>query len=227
MKRNKITGRTAVRIADSIERIAHAGHYRAGDALPTIRSLAATLEVSPVTVAAAYRSLRARGLAIAEGRRGTRIRPSRSASPVGRTARALEQSPRGRAVIDLSAGNPDPALLPSLETALRHVPSASRLYGDEGRSAVAREIRRTGLRCRRDSCERHHDCWRYPRRDRADSPRASPPGRSSGRRGPRVSSALRPPRRVGVSRWSRWQSTMRVRCPMRWHMLCDGGSALW
>jgi DNA-binding transcriptional MocR family regulator len=132
MKRNKITGKTAVRIADSIERIAHAGQYRPGDALPTIRSLAATLEVSPVTVADAYRSLRARGLAIAEGRRGTRIRPSRSASPVGRTAPALEQSPGGRAVIDLSAGNPDPALLPSLETALRHVPSASRLYGDEG-----------------------------------------------------------------------------------------------
>jgi DNA-binding transcriptional regulator YhcF (GntR family) len=45
-----------------------------GQRLPAIRELAKTLRVSPVTVAAAYRLLRTRGLAVGDGRRGTVLR---------------------------------------------------------------------------------------------------------------------------------------------------------
>src|SRR5690242_1515909 len=74
MDQLSIRGATAADIADSIER--HARSAEHDERLPTIRELAATLHVSPVTVAAAYRLLHARGLAVGHGRRGTRLRPA-------------------------------------------------------------------------------------------------------------------------------------------------------
>lgn len=100
----------------------HAGALGPGDALPPIRELARTLKVSPVTVTAAYRLLRARGLATGEGRRGTRLH--RQLPVAGRV------HPVPADAIDLASGNPDPALLPVLDHALRTVPPAPTLYGD-------------------------------------------------------------------------------------------------
>jgi DNA-binding transcriptional MocR family regulator len=82
------------------------------------------LRVSPATVASAYRALRLRGLLVAQGRRGTRIAP-RPPLALPRPELAL---PRG--VRNVSEGQPDPALLPSLARALRAVPRRSRLYGE-------------------------------------------------------------------------------------------------
>ena len=118
----KITGNTAAGIAESLEQAIDGGHILPGDRLPTVRALAHELGVSPVTVAAAYRSLRQRGLITAEGRRGTRVwagtgRPYLSTTPV----------PEG--VRNLALGNPDPRLLPSLERALKAVSTRPALYG--------------------------------------------------------------------------------------------------
>lgn len=78
-----------------------------------MRALATRLKVSPATVAAAYRLLRARGLIAAQGRRGTRVIPRPPAR--GRThARVVPEH-----AIDLATGNPDPELLPPIDTALR------------------------------------------------------------------------------------------------------------
>ncbi|MBI4886166.1 MAG: GntR family transcriptional regulator [Acidobacteria bacterium] len=119
----RITGRTAARIAASIEAHLHAGSLHGDHALPPVRELAATLGVSPGTVAAAYRQLRARGLVTGAGRRGTRVAP-RPAAPAGVAA-----PPPPDGAIDLAGGNPDPALLPPLEPALRTVRAAHVLYG--------------------------------------------------------------------------------------------------
>jgi DNA-binding transcriptional MocR family regulator len=72
-----------------------------------VRELAATLEVSPATVAAAYRTLRQRGLVTAQGRRGTVV----AGAPPLRVRGARPLPPHAR---DLASGNPDPALLPAL-----------------------------------------------------------------------------------------------------------------
>jgi len=124
MYRNVIRGRNAVSIADSIEAALQSGKLPAGGRLPAIRELAKTLRVSPVTVAAAYRLLRGRGLASGSGRRGTVVREATFDGPVavGRT-----QSTGDR--IDLASGNPDPALLPLLGPSLRSIDPGTRLYG--------------------------------------------------------------------------------------------------
>jgi DNA-binding transcriptional MocR family regulator len=121
---NYLSGDSAVKIAASVEAALAAGRALAGDALPPVRTLAAHLAVSPATVAAAYRLLQDRGIAAAEGRRGTRLRPVSPALPP--TPAAL---PRG--VRDLATGNPDPALLPDLDAAVARLRPGRRLYGTE------------------------------------------------------------------------------------------------
>jgi DNA-binding transcriptional MocR family regulator len=114
-----IRGRRAAAIAASVEAQVREGRLAPGAALPTVRALARRLEVSPTTVAAAYRTLRARGLVVAAGRRGTRVSP---APPVPPTAFAPRPLPPG--VRDLATGNPDPALLPRLAPALARLARA-------------------------------------------------------------------------------------------------------
>ena len=87
-----------------------------------MRSLAAALDVSPATVAAAYRTLKQRGFVVADRGRGTSV----AALPPVRVKSAAEL-PVG--VRDLASGNPDPLLLPSLAEALARLDPEHRLYG--------------------------------------------------------------------------------------------------
>ena len=121
---NHITGDSAVKIASSIERMIRDGDLASGGHLPTVRSLADHLEVSPATVAAAYRSLRTRGLVISRGRRGTRVSPVLAAA----VRRPSTVVPAG--VVNLADGNPDPALLPDMYSALQQIDPSARLYGE-------------------------------------------------------------------------------------------------
>ncbi|MFF0447235.1 aminotransferase class I/II-fold pyridoxal phosphate-dependent enzyme [Streptomyces sp. NPDC004609] len=109
----RIEGRRASDIAADIERAVGTGGLEPGQLLPPMRELAARLGVNPNTVAAAYRTLRERGIIETAGRRGSRVRP-RPASTARGSIRV--EAPPG--VRDLSEGNPDPALLPPLEEAL-------------------------------------------------------------------------------------------------------------
>ena len=117
----RISGTTAAAIAASLEKQLHSGLAGADDPLPTVRALAATLRVSPATVAAAYQLLRARGLVVGRGRRGTRV-----VSAPGGPAQPAASPPA--AGIDLATGNPDPSLLPSIEAALRGLTAPQELY---------------------------------------------------------------------------------------------------
>jgi DNA-binding transcriptional MocR family regulator len=99
-----------------------AGHLVPSGRLPTVRSLAGDLGVSPTTVAGAYRALKARGLVTTDGRRGTTV----ARQPPLRVRRA---QPLPHGVRDLASGNPAPALLPPLKRALAQVDSEHKLYG--------------------------------------------------------------------------------------------------
>ena len=115
-------GAGSATIASAVELEIAQGGLLPGTKLPTVRELAAALEVSPATVAAAYRTLRQRGFVVADRGRGTSV----AALPPVRVKRAAAL-PAG--VRDLSSGNPDPRLLPSLAEALARVDPAHRLYG--------------------------------------------------------------------------------------------------
>lgn len=119
-----LSGSTSVNIAASAERAVAEGRLPPGAMLPPVRTLASRLGVSPATVAAAYRLLQDRGVVIADGRRGTRVRP---AAPLS----APRELPLPPGVRDLASGNPDPALLPDPAAALRRAGIERRVYGDD------------------------------------------------------------------------------------------------
>ncbi|WP_338675342.1 aminotransferase class I/II-fold pyridoxal phosphate-dependent enzyme [Streptomyces sp. SCSIO 30461] len=124
----RIVGRRASEIAASVEQGVGSGALPPGRLLPPMRELAAALEVNPNTVAAAYRTLRERGVIETAGRRGSRVR-SRPASTI-RDSLGFEVPPGARQVAD---GNPDPALLPPLydafAAAAREQDRSPMLYG--------------------------------------------------------------------------------------------------
>ncbi|WP_091579759.1 aminotransferase class I/II-fold pyridoxal phosphate-dependent enzyme [Micromonospora sediminicola] len=108
--RYQISGSTSAAISASVESGIRAGALAPGDALPAVRTLAGELGVSPATVAKAYQDLRQRGLVATAGRHGTTVRPR---PPVATRRAALAPPPRP-GTRNLSAGHPDPRLLPPL-----------------------------------------------------------------------------------------------------------------
>ncbi|WP_432166203.1 aminotransferase class I/II-fold pyridoxal phosphate-dependent enzyme [Streptomyces sp. bgisy031] len=124
-----IEGRRAVEIAASVERAVGGGDLQPGQLLPPMRELAQHLGVNPNTVAAAYRTLRERGVIETAGRRGSRVR-SRPAT----TARELIRVDVPAGVRDVSNGNPDTGLLPPLAEAFAWAAAQGDkvpvLYGD-------------------------------------------------------------------------------------------------
>ena len=108
--------RSPASIAASVGRLIGHGTLGAGDRLPTVRSLARALEVSPSTITDAWRRLQSAGLVATEGRRGTFVRSRRQPDEAGRFWQ-VPVDPRTYR-LDLSTGTPDPRLLPPLGPAL-------------------------------------------------------------------------------------------------------------
>ncbi|MFG2727439.1 aminotransferase class I/II-fold pyridoxal phosphate-dependent enzyme [Streptomyces canus] len=108
----RIEGRRASEIAASVESAVGAGELAPGQLLPPMRELAVQLGVNPNTVAAAYRTLRERGVIETAGRRGSRVR-----SKPATTGREYIRVEVPEGVRNVANGNPDPALLPPLAPA--------------------------------------------------------------------------------------------------------------
>ncbi|MFE9890291.1 aminotransferase class I/II-fold pyridoxal phosphate-dependent enzyme [Streptomyces scopuliridis] len=140
----RITGRRAAEISADVERAVSSGELAPGQLLPPMRELATELRVNPNTVAAAYRSLRDRGVIETAGRRGSRVR-ARPAS----TARGSIRVDAPPGVRDVSEGNPDPALLPPLHAALAaaalHNAAHPGLYGQAPVDPEFARLARAGL----------------------------------------------------------------------------------
>jgi DNA-binding transcriptional MocR family regulator len=116
----RIEGKTAASISASVESGVRRGSLATGQALPPVRELAGVLGVSPGTVAAAYQSLRQRGIVETAGRNGTRVR----SRPTVANTRLARRPPVPPDVLDLSAGEPDPRLLPDPRPHLRRLAAA-------------------------------------------------------------------------------------------------------
>jgi DNA-binding transcriptional MocR family regulator len=116
------TGRRAADLAAAVEGAVRDGRLQPGERLPTVRRVAAELGVSPATVAAAYRELGRRGLAVGAGRSGTSIAPR----PPLHAGVGTRPRPGLR---DLAQGHPDPRLLPDWSRALAGLPRRSVSYG--------------------------------------------------------------------------------------------------
>jgi DNA-binding transcriptional MocR family regulator len=134
----RIRGSSAASIVASVERGVSSGGLAPGETVPSVRALARELEVSPTTVASAYRDLRQRGVLVTHDRSRTVIghRP-----PVA--SRLAPAVPAG--VVDLATGNPDHTLLPDLEPALRTLTAVQRLYGGGAGVDALVELARTGF----------------------------------------------------------------------------------
>ncbi|CAM5475288.1 aminotransferase class I/II-fold pyridoxal phosphate-dependent enzyme [Streptomyces fumanus] len=139
-----IKGRRAAEISADVERAVASGELAPGQPLPPLRELAERLGVNPNTVAAAYRTLRERGVIETAGRRGSRVR-ARPAT-TGREFIRVEVS---EGVRDVSAGNPDPALLPPLAEAFAAAAAAGDrepvLYGHAPVEPELERLTRAGL----------------------------------------------------------------------------------
>lgn len=115
---------TAATIRQRVEDDIAQGRLSSGDRLPAARSLADELGVSPNTVAAAYKQLRARGVVLGRGRQGTVV------APQTRPAQSQVEVV-GEGLIDALTGSPDPDLLPDLAPGLAAACTGSHVrYGD-------------------------------------------------------------------------------------------------
>lgn len=119
-----IVGGNADDLVRGVEDGVLAGALRPGETLPSVRGLARDLDLSPTTVAKAYRELRRRGVIVAEDRARTVVahRPELR-------FRLAPTVPDG--AVDLATGNPDGRLLPPLEHGVRSLPTAQYRYTDD------------------------------------------------------------------------------------------------
>ncbi|MEU1444479.1 MULTISPECIES: aminotransferase class I/II-fold pyridoxal phosphate-dependent enzyme [Streptomyces] len=140
----RIEGRRAADISASVERAVGSGDLEPGQLLPPMRELAERLGVNPNTVAAAYRTLRERGVIETAGRRGSRIRSKPATT--GRDYIRVEVPEGVRNVAD---GNPDPALLPALAEAFAAAAGRSDrdpvMYGEVAVEAELERLARADL----------------------------------------------------------------------------------
>ncbi|MGE4566476.1 MAG: aminotransferase class I/II-fold pyridoxal phosphate-dependent enzyme [Acidimicrobiales bacterium] len=113
---NSVTDKSPAGIAAAVGRLISSGEVSGNDRLPTVRSVAQALGISPSTVTDAWRRLQHAGLVTTDGRRGTFVRSRRQPDDPGR----FWQVPVDPDTYqwDLSTGTPDPKLLPPLGGAL-------------------------------------------------------------------------------------------------------------
>ncbi|WP_327734433.1 aminotransferase class I/II-fold pyridoxal phosphate-dependent enzyme [Streptomyces nojiriensis] len=140
----RITGRRAADIAADVEAGVASGALPPGSLLPPMRELAGELGVNPNTVAAAYRTLRERGVIETDGRRGSRVRARPSSTPRDALRMVVPQGVR-----DLAEGSPDVHLLPALEgplaVAARRYAQAPTLYGADPVAPELAELARAAF----------------------------------------------------------------------------------
>ena len=188
------------------------GELEPGQLLPPMRELAVELGVNPNTVAAAYRTLRERGVIETAGRRGSRVR-----SKPATTGREHIRVDVPEGVRDVANGNPDPALLPSLAQAF----AAAAEQGDRqpvlyGEAPVEPELARLARAALDADGVPDGPAGRRVRLAGRHRARPRGPSQAGGHRrggGPGVGQPARPGAGARAAHGARWASTTRGRFP--------------
>ena len=118
----KIEGRSALEIYGSIRELCSNGVLNPGDPLPPVRELSDQLGVNRNTVSAAYQRLSKAGIAITEGRRGTRICQEKN--------QGEQEGVSDTALFDLADGSPRRDWLPDLNKVVAETQLNQFLYGE-------------------------------------------------------------------------------------------------
>ncbi|GAA2249035.1 aminotransferase class I/II-fold pyridoxal phosphate-dependent enzyme [Herbiconiux moechotypicola] len=113
--------RTPEGIAAAVSRLIRTGALGAGDRLPTVRDVAASLGVSPATVSNAWQALSGVGLITSRGRAGSFVLQASTTWMPPHFGGLAGSHVEAR--LDLSTGTPDPELLPDLSAALTKAPT--------------------------------------------------------------------------------------------------------
>ncbi|MFB9902673.1 aminotransferase class I/II-fold pyridoxal phosphate-dependent enzyme [Allokutzneria oryzae] len=122
-----VTDTSAGGIAATVNRLIRGGDLPVGTRLPTVRALARAIGVSPTTVSESWRSLVRVGAIETRGRNGTFVTEQQRRAEPARFWRLAGAT--GRFTRDLSAGVPDPELLPPLGPALARIDGQPPLSG--------------------------------------------------------------------------------------------------
>jgi DNA-binding transcriptional MocR family regulator len=142
----KISGQSAQGIFESIRELVNSKTLKEGEPLPPVRQLASHLGVNRNTVSAAYQRLSKAGIAITQGRLGTRI---------CQTSKAGEQEGITETVLfDLADGSPRKEWLPDLNLVASQATLNQYLYGEK---PILPEIYHYGLQWFANACPTDFD----------------------------------------------------------------------
>lgn len=117
--------RTAKGLAQAVSGMVSTGALERGAQLPTVRTVARHLGISPATVSEAWQILADRGLVETAGRRGSFIRQT----PPPQSQRRFRHVTGSDLALDLSTGYPDPELLPDLRPFLAELAAGPAFTG--------------------------------------------------------------------------------------------------
>ncbi|WP_102795876.1 aminotransferase class I/II-fold pyridoxal phosphate-dependent enzyme [Bowmanella denitrificans] len=117
-----ISGNNAQSIFESVRELTQSGDLPAGALLPPVRELADTLGVNRNTVSSAYQRLAKAGIAITQGRLGTRICQLTDAGE--------QEGMTDTALYDLADGSPNRDWLPDLNQVASRTQFQQYLYGE-------------------------------------------------------------------------------------------------
>ena len=118
----KISGDSAQTIFESVRQLTKKGCLSPGDTLPPVRELAQQLGVNRNTVSSAYQRLSQAGIAITQGRLGTRICEDISAGE--------QEGTTHTSLFDLADGSPHKSWLPDLNNVAALTKLDQFLYGE-------------------------------------------------------------------------------------------------
>lgn len=118
-----ISGDSASTIFESIRELTKQGQLTEGDSLPSVRELAEQLGVNRNTVSSAYQRLTKAGIAVTQGRLGTRICQV--------TELGEQEGVSNTQLFDLADGSPRREWLPNLTSVASQSTFSQYLYGED------------------------------------------------------------------------------------------------